>query len=120
MDGSLQGENALKEIKAFVSCNRVAEIVKTLRNTGCYSGPSNLSVVDVAGTTLQVSDSQERDFSLELGEVVVNEVKLELVCEDEYADEAVRIIQENGYAGQRIANWVCIIDIGDAYPIDTD
>lgn len=107
----------MKEIKAFVNRNLVAEIVKTLRNAGYCRGACNLSVVDEAGS-LQVIDSQEQSFSLELGEEVVNEVKLELVCEDESADEAVRIIQENGHAGQKIASWVCIIDVGEAYPID--
>ncbi|MCO6414298.1 MAG: P-II family nitrogen regulator [Thiogranum sp.] len=109
----------MKEIKAFVHRNRVADIVHALRNAGYYSGACNLSVVDVVGT-LQALDTQEKSFSLELGEEVINEVKLELVCEDERADEVVRIIRENGRTGQKIAGWVYVIDIGAAYSIDTD
>lgn len=109
----------MKEIKAFVHRNRVADIVHALRNAGYCSGVCNLSVVDVTGT-LQALDTQEQGFSLELGQEVITEVKLELVCEDERADEAVRIIRENGRTGQKTAGWVYVIDIGAAYPIDAD
>ena len=109
----------MKEIKAFVHRNRVADIIHALRNAGYCGGTCNLSVADVAGT-LHAIDTKEKSFSLELGDEVINEVKLELVCEDERADEAVRIIQENGRTGQKVAGWVCIIDVDAAYPIDGD
>ena len=106
----------MKEIKAFVHRNRVADIVHALRNAGYCSG--NLSVVDVAGM-LQALDTQEKNFSLELGEEVTNEVKLELVCEDERAEEAIQIIRENGRTGQTNAGWIYVIEIGAVYPIDS-
>ncbi len=109
----------MKEIKAFVHRNRVADIVHALRNAGYCSGVCNLSVIDVTGT-LQALDTQEQSFSLELGQEVITEVKMELMCEDERADEAVRIIRETGRTGQTNAGWVYVIDIGAAYPIDTD
>lgn len=109
----------MKEIKAFVHRNRVADIVHALRNADFCSGVCNLSVVDVTGT-LQALDTQEQSFSLELGQEAITEVKLELVCEDDRADEAVRIIRENGRTGQKTAGWVYVIDIGAAYPIDTE
>ncbi len=109
----------MKEIKAFVHRNRVADIIHALRNAGFCSGVCNLSVVDVTGT-LQALDNQEQSFSLELGQEAITEVKLELVCEDERTDEIVRIIRENGRTGQKTAGWVYVIDIGAAYPIDSD
>ena len=109
----------MKEIKAFVHRNRVADIVHALRNAGYCGGACNLSVVDVTGT-LQALDTQEQNFSLELGQEVITEVKLELVCEDERADDAVRLIRENGRTGQKTAGWVYVIDIGAAYPIDME
>ena len=51
----------MKEIKAFVHRNRVADIVHVLRNAGYCSGVCNLSVVDVTGT-LQALDTQEQGF----------------------------------------------------------
>ena len=107
----------MKEIKAFVHRNRVADIVHALRNAGLCSGDRNLSVVDVTGT-LKALDAQEQNFSLELGQEAITEVKLELVCEDGCADEAVQIIRKNGHTGQTLAGWVYVSDIGAAYPID--
>lgn len=109
----------MKEIKAFVHRNRVADIVHALRNADFCGSACNLSVVDVTGT-LQALDSQEQSFSLELGQEVITEVKLELVCDDERADEAVRIIRKNGRTGQKTAGWVYVIDVGGAYPIDSE
>jgi nitrogen regulatory protein P-II 1 len=109
----------MKEIKAFVHRNRVADIIHALRNAGYCSGACNLAVVDVAGM-LQALDTLEKSFSLELGEEVTNEVKLELVCEDERTDDAVRIIRENGRTGQRNAGWVYVCDVGGAYPINDE
>ncbi len=109
----------MKEIKAFVHRNRVADIVHALRNADFCSGVCNLSVVDVTGT-LQALDNQEQSFSLELGQEVITEVKLELMCADERAGEAVQIIRENGRTGQKAAGWVYVIDIGEAYPIDSE
>lgn len=109
----------MKEIKAFVHRNRVADIVRALRNSEFCRDVCNLSVVNVTGT-LQALDSQEKNFSLELGQEVITEVKLELVCQDERADEAVRIIREKGRTGQNTAGYVYVIDIGNAYPIDSD
>lgn len=109
----------MKEIKAFIHRNRVADVVHALNEAGFCNDNCNLSVIDVMGT-LEALDSQERDYSLELGEAIITEVKLELVCEDERADEAVRIIRENGRTGQKAAGWVYVIDIGLAYPIDSE
>jgi nitrogen regulatory protein P-II 1 len=109
----------MKEIKAFVHRNRVADIVHALRNADFCSGICNLSVVDVTGT-LQALDTKEQSFSLELGQEAITEVKLELVCEDDRADEAVRIIREKGRTGQKTAGWIFINDIGAAYRIDAD
>jgi len=106
----------MKEIKAFLHRNRVADVVHALRNAGYSDGVCNLSVVDVTGT-LQALDKQEETFSLELGQQVINEVKLELVCEDVRADEAVRIIRENGRTGQKTGGWVYVIDIAAVYPV---
>jgi len=109
----------MKEIKAFVHRNCVADIIHALHNSGYCGAACSLSVVDVTGT-LQALDSKEQSFSLELGQEAINEAKLELVCEDNRVDEAVQLIRENGRTGQKIAGWIYVIDIGEVYPIDTD
>ncbi|MBZ0070135.1 MAG: P-II family nitrogen regulator [Gammaproteobacteria bacterium] len=103
----------MKEIKAFIHRNRVADVVRALNGAGYR----NLSVIDVKGM-LKALDAQEQEYSLELGDKVITEVKLELVCEDENRTaEAVRIIQEEGRTGQPEAGWIYISEIQAALPI---
>ncbi|WJW76375.1 P-II family nitrogen regulator [Thiohalobacter sp. IOR34] len=107
----------MKEIKAFIHRNRVADIIHALNSAQLCGNNCNLSVTDVKGT-LQALDNQERAYSLELGEAIITEVKLELVLPDEQVDEAVAVIREHGRTGQPRAGWVFVNDIGQAWPID--
>lgn len=103
----------MKEIKAFIHRNRIADVVRALGEAGYR----NLSVIDVKGM-LKALDAQEQEYSLELGDKVITEVKLELVCEDDNAAaEAVRLIQENAETGQPEAGWIYISEIQAALPI---
>jgi len=103
----------MKEIKAFIHRNRIADVVRSLGEAGYH----NLSVIDVKGM-LKALGSKEQDYSIELGDAVITEVKLELVCEDENRTaEAVRIIQEQGRTGQPEAGWIYISEIQAALPI---
>lgn len=104
----------MKEIKAFIHRNRVGDVVQALSQAGFCSDCCNLSIVDVKGT-LTALDNIEQDYSAEMGGRIITEVKLELVCDDERADEAVRIIWKNGRTGQRMVGWVYVVDIGRAY-----
>jgi nitrogen regulatory protein P-II 1 len=99
----------MKEIKAFIHRNRIADVIHALKNVNFNKG-YNLSISDVSGT-LKAMDNKEKDFSVELGEGIITEAKLELICEEEYVDEAVALIKENGRTGQKIAGWVYVIDI---------
>ncbi len=109
----------MKEIKAFIHRNRAGDVIHALNGAGFCNKNCNLSVIDVKGT-LDALDSHERDYSMELGEAVVNEVKLELVCADEHADTAVQLIRENARTGQPRAGWVFISDINAGYVIGND
>ncbi|HED52417.1 MAG TPA: P-II family nitrogen regulator [Gammaproteobacteria bacterium] len=103
----------MKEIKAFIHRNRIADVVRALGAAGFR----NLSVIDVMGM-LKALDAQEQDYSIEIGSQVITEMKLELVCMDENCTaEAVRIIQEHGQTGQPEAGWIYISEIQAALPI---
>lgn len=104
----------MKEIKAFIHRNRVGNVVHALSQAGFCSDCCNLSVVDI-NDTLAALDNTELDFSVEICVRVISEVKLELLCDDERADETVRIIWKNGRTGQRMVGWVYVVDIGRAY-----
>ncbi len=107
----------MKEIKAFVHRNRVADILHALKGAALCGPECNLSVIDVKGT-LEALDNLERDYSLELGVTVITEVKLELVLPDERVDEAVALIREHGRTGQAHAGWVFVSGVEGAWPID--
>jgi len=97
----------IKEIKAFVHRNRIADVVAALSSAGFR----NLSVIDVQGL-LRALDTKEQQYSVEIGQKVVTEVKLELVCDNESeAAAAVALIREHAVTGQPDAGWIYISDI---------
>ena len=103
----------MKEIKAYVHRNRIADVVRALDQAGYR----NLTVIDVKGM-LRALDSTEQEYSIEVGEKVISEVKLELVCEDENRTaEAIRIIRERGRTGQPDAGWIYVSQVLSAIPI---
>ncbi|HED33363.1 MAG TPA: P-II family nitrogen regulator [Gammaproteobacteria bacterium] len=106
----------MKEIKAFIHRNRIADVLHSLRNNGYCEGPCNLSVNDVTGM-LQAQDNKEKDYSIELGEGVITEVKLELICDDNRVDQAITLIRKSAQTGQNLAGWIYIYDIAKAVPI---
>lgn len=81
-----------REIKAFVYRNRIVDVVESLKNAGFVK----LTINDVVGV-LSKSDLQERHYSMEVGQEVTNQVKLELVCETEAeVNKAITLIREHG------------------------
>lgn len=76
-----------------------------------------LAAYVVKGSLLPI-DEHERHYSVELGSEIVNEYKLELLCEDAHVGEVVKIIRGVGRTGQRCAGWVYVTDLQQAQPID--
>jgi len=103
----------MKEIKAIIHCNRIADVVHALKGAGF----GNLCIADVKGM-LKALDNKEQDYSVELGEAVISEIRLELVCEDAQVDEATQLIQQHARTGQADAGWIYVIDIGQAIQIE--
>lgn len=102
----------MKEIKAFIHRNRTADVVRELGRAGFR----NLSIIDVKGM-LRALDARERDYSLEIGEEVITEVKLELVCDDAQVTQAVDIIRANARTGRPEAGWIYVSEVQSAFPI---
>ena len=97
----------IREIKAFIHRNRIADVVAALSSAGFR----NLSVIDVQGL-LHALDRKEQQYSVEIGQKVITEVKLELVCENESRTaEAVSLIREHAVTGQPDAGWIYISNI---------
>jgi nitrogen regulatory protein P-II 1 len=103
----------MKEVKAFVHRHRVAEIVHALSTAGYR----HLTVIDVRGL-LRALSAREEQYSIELGERVTHEVRLEIVCKDDEVERAVQLIRSHGRTGQPIAGWVYVSPVEQAIPIN--
>lgn len=98
---------SIREVKAFIHRNRVADVVDALYQAGFH----NLTVIDVRGL-LKALDSKEQNYSVEIGQKVITEVKLELVCENEdRTAEAVELIRVHARTGQPNAGWVYVSEL---------
>ena len=93
-----------REIKAFIHRNRIADVVDALYQAGFR----NLTVIDVQGL-LKALDSKEQRYSVEIGQKVITEVKLELVCAgDERVQQALELILKHAKTGQAHAGWIYV------------
>ena len=111
----------MKEIKAYIHNHRIADVIRAVKESGLCNadgtpGCRNLAVIPVQ-SLLKAVDAKEQHYSIELAETVINESKLELVCEDRQVDELVAIIGHAARTGQAEAGWIYISDIIQAVPI---
>lgn len=111
----------MKEIKAYIHNHRIADVIRAVKESGLCNtdgtpGCRNLAVVPVK-ILLKAMDSKEQHYSIELAEAVINESKLELICEDHQVDELVAIIGHAARTGQAEAGWIYISDIIQAVPV---
>ena len=103
----------VREIKAYIHRNRIADVVNALYNADF----NNLAVTDVEGL-LKTLNNDEQHYSVEIAQKVVTAVKLELVCEtDNRAAEAIALIRENAKTGQPSAGWIYLTDVQSAIEI---
>jgi nitrogen regulatory protein P-II 1 len=111
----------MKEIKAYVHRTRVADVIAALKATPSWAAAApgrqhNLSLYVVKGSLVPLDD-KERRYSVELGEEVVDEYKLELHCADDQVDEFVKAIVASARTGQANAGWIYVVDLLIAQPI---
>ncbi len=111
----------MKEIKAYIHNHRIADVIRALKESGqCNVDPTkgcrNLSIITVQ-SLLKAVDAKEQHYSIELAEAVINESKLELICEDHQVDELVDIIKRTACTGQAEAGWIYVSDIIQAVPV---
>ena len=70
----------------------------------------------VKGSLLPL-DSDEQHYSMDLGDEVVNEYKLELLCEDSEVEPLKAALVTAARTGQTVAGWITVIDVVSATPI---
>lgn len=102
----------MKEVKAFVHRGRAADIVHAL----LAAGFDEISLVDVKGT-LHALTPRETEYSVEYGESVITEVKIEVVCADAQVEQVLGIIRSKGRSAHA-SGWVYISDIEQGMRLD--
>lgn len=105
----------MKEVKAYVHRNLVADVVVALRTAGF----ERISFAEVKGV-LKAMDALEREFSTELGQEVISEVKVEVVCADEEVPKVVELIRQKARTGQSVAGWVFVMPVLEAHRIGAE
>ena len=110
----------MKEIKAYVHASRIADVIAGLKGSAVWGDPNddehNLAVYVVKGSLVPLDDA-ERHYSLELGEEIINEYKVELHCHDDDVPALVDVIRRTARTGSAVAGWIYVMDIASAEPI---
>ncbi|WP_341677286.1 P-II family nitrogen regulator [Niveibacterium sp. SC-1] len=105
----------MKEIKAYVHRSRIADVMQALKESAPFAGGDgagrhNLTAYQVKGS-LAALDRLERHYSLDLGDAVTDEYKLEFVCEDQDVDDLVAVIKQTAHTGRGASGWIYVIDV---------
>lgn len=110
----------MKEIKAYLHRNRIAEVISALKGSAAWTAAGNnehnLTIYMVKGSLVPLDDG-ERRYAVDLGDEVINEYKLELHCSEDQVDELVKIILAAGRTGQTNSGWIYVTDIVSAIPV---
>ena len=102
----------MKEVKCFVHRHRAAGVIHALKAAGF----NRLSFNDVKGA-LSALDPDERVFSVEAGEEVIQEVKVEFVCDDERVEEAIALLCVHGRTDQQVSGWIFVTRMEETHVI---
>lgn len=103
----------MKEIKAFVKPNRIQKIIDALTENGFKS--MTLSHGEGTGAFKTNDAKPSLDFHITDSPVV----KIELVCQNEEAQEVIDIIVANGKTEGLADGIIYLTDIEDAFKIKT-
>jgi nitrogen regulatory protein P-II 1 len=111
----------MKEIKAYVHGNRIGDVIAAVESSGLMAqgtlrGIRNINVTTVH-SLLKPIDVAEQRYSVALGEAVIDEVRFELVCEDDQVDELVALIERTARTGQKLAGWIVVTDVVRLIPV---
>lgn len=103
----------MKEVKAFIKPGRVQKVVEALKEAGFES--VTLSKGEGTGAYKSKEAAPSLDFHFTDSPVV----KLELVCQNETSERAVKVIGEHARTHERGDGIIYLSEIKDAYRIKT-
>jgi len=103
----------MKEIKAYIRCSKVEEVITALRTIGI----ENLTVVDVMALGKGMIDPEKYKYSIECVEKYSDVAKMEIVCTDEIVTTAMETIRKYAYTGNRGDGLIIVSDVEQALKI---
>ena len=103
----------MKRITALLHAHRMSDIVHALE----AAGERRLSVVPARGLLL-ASSPREQDYSVEMGELMTQEIQLDVFCEDYQVDSLVALIRRHGRTGQTNSGWIFVAQLDAGFPIE--
>lgn len=111
----------MKEIKAYIHKSRVGDVIQALKETGHLDakvdcGCHNL-FVQMGHGVLKSSDKQEQHYSVDLSELVIDEYKLEFLCEEDHVNEILDVLKKTAHTGRSKAGWIIVADVISAISI---
>lgn len=107
----------MREIKAFIHAHRVSDVLQALKEVDMNGAQiSNFAVFPVQAL-LHSTELKKARYSVDFGETVINEFKIELLCPDEAVTALVEVIQRVGHTGDHEEGWIIVTDILSAIPI---
>lgn len=107
----------MKEIKAFIHAHRVSDVLQALKAAEVQGIQIRNFAVFPVKALLHDVEVKEARYSVDLGETVVNEIKIELLCPDEAVTTLVEVIQRVGHAGDHEEGWIIVTDTLMVIPI---
>jgi len=114
-------ENDMKEIKASIRQDRVADVLEALRDSGLCNCAGNSACHNITASRVQHpfagTDTAQQHYAMDLAEPVVIEYKLELLCSDDLVDTLVDVIVKAAHTGQPDPGWILVAAIERAIKI---
>ena len=96
----------MKQVNAYIRHHAVNRVIEALEKAGF----SDMTLIDVRGIT-KAARAAEYKYSLELAEKYMDVIKVEIVCEDQQAENAAKIIQQTAHTGRNGDGLVYVIPV---------
>ena len=104
----------MKEIKAYIRCQKAEEVIAALEELGI----GGMTLIDVMGVG-QLADPNTAKYSVKCVEKYSDVAKLEVVCKDSEVQKIVETIQEKAYSGMKGDGIVFVSTVDMAVKIRT-
>ncbi|MFQ6609367.1 MAG: P-II family nitrogen regulator [Fidelibacterota bacterium] len=103
----------MKEIKAYIRCSKVDEVISALREIGI----ENMTVIDVMALGKGMFDPEHYKYSIECVEKYSKIAKIEIISHEENSDKIVNVIQSSAYSGEKGDGLIIVSNIDQAVKI---